>query len=72
MAKRKSLKGLGARYGIKPRKQYTQIHLQMKSKRTCPDCGSKKFGREAVGIWACKKCGFKIAGTAYDINLITK
>ncbi len=72
MAKRKSLKGLGARYGIKPRKQYTQIHLQMKSKRSCPYCGSKKFGREAVGIWACKKCGFKIAGTAYDINLITK
>ncbi len=69
MAKKKSLKGLGARYGIKLRKQYTKTHLQMKSKRSCPDCGSKKFGREAVGIWACKKCGFKIAGTAYDIKL---
>ena len=41
----------------------------MKAKRSCPDCGSKKFGRESVGIWACKKCGFKIAGTAYDIKL---
>jgi large subunit ribosomal protein L37Ae len=67
MAKKKSLKGLGARYGIKIRKQYTQIHLQMKSARTCPDCGSKRFAREAVGIWKCKKCGFKIAGTAYDV-----
>ncbi len=41
----------------------------MKSKRSCPDCGSEKFGRESVGIWACKKCGFKIAGTAYDIKI---
>ncbi len=69
MATKKSLKGLGARYGIKIRKQYTKIHFQMKSKRTCPDCGSKKFGRESVGIWTCKKCGFKIAGTAYDVKL---
>ncbi len=69
MAKRKSLKGLGARYGIKLRKQYTKTHLQMKSKRSCPECSSQKFGRESVGIWACKKCGFKIAGTAYDIKI---
>jgi len=65
----KSLKGLGARYGIKPRKQYTAVHLTLKADRNCPECGSKKFGRPAVGIWECKKCGFKIAGTAYDIKL---
>jgi len=42
MAKtKKSLKGLGARYGIKLRKQYTQIHFQLKEKRACPECGSK-------------------------------
>ncbi len=69
MAKIKSLKGLGARYGIKPRKQYTKIHILMKSERACPECGSKKFGREAVGIWKSKKCGFKIAGTAYDVQI---
>ena len=70
MAKKKSsLKGLGARYGIKPRKQFTQVHHILKSKRKCPDCGSVKFGRQAVGIWLCKKCGYKIAGTAYDIKL---
>ena len=68
MAKKSTLKGLGARYGIKHRKQYTQVHTQLKSKRRCPDCGSTKFGREAVGIWSCKKCGFKIAGTAYDVQ----
>ncbi len=69
MAKIKSLKGLGARYGIKLRKEYTKIHVLMKSERTCPECGSKNFGREAVGIWKCKKCGFKIAGTAYDVKI---
>ena len=69
MAKMKSLKGLGARYGIKIRKEYTKIHLQLKEKRICPECGSKQFGRKAVGIWECKKCGFKVAGTAYDIKL---
>ena len=40
MAKRqKPLKGLGARYGIKPRKQFTQVHHLLKSQRKCPDCG---------------------------------
>jgi len=69
MDKKKSLKGLGARYGIKLRKQYTKIHHQLKEKRACPDCGSKQFGRDAVGIWSCKKCNFKVAGTAYDVKL---
>lgn len=69
MKKKKSLKGLGVRYGIKIRKQYTKIHYTLKEKRTCPQCGSRGFGRDAVGIWSCKKCAFKIAGTAYDIKV---
>jgi large subunit ribosomal protein L37Ae len=69
LAKKKSLKGLGARYGIKIRKEYTKIHFQLKEKRNCPECGSIQFGRKAVGIWECKKCAFKIAGTAYGIKL---
>ena len=67
--KKKSLSGLGARYGIKPRKQFTQVHHLLKSIRKCPECGSLKFGREAVGIWSCKKCAFKVAGSAYDVKL---
>ncbi len=70
MAKaKKSLKRLRARYGIKLRKQYTKVHLQLKQKRNCHECGSQSFGRDAVGIWSCKKCGFKVAGTAYDVKL---
>ena len=67
--KRTSLKGLGARYGIKIRKSYSIVHKVLKSKRKCPECGSLRFGRQDVGIWSCKKCGFKIAGLAYDIKL---
>ena len=64
-----SFKGLGARYGIKIRKKYTIVHKTLKSKRRCPECGSLKFGRKVIGIWACKKCGVKIAGQAYDIKI---
>ncbi len=67
--KKKSLKGLGARYGIKIRKEYTKVHMLLKERRTCPDCGSKKFSRRAVGIWGCDKCGLKMTGTAYDVKL---
>jgi len=63
------LKGLGARYGIKPRKQYSRVHAILKAKRKCPECGSSRFGRQDVGSWSCKKCEFKIAGLAYDIKL---
>ena len=66
--KQKPLKGLGARYGIKPRKQFTQIHHLLKSQRKCPECGGPVI-RQVVGIWSCKKCTFKIAGTAYDVKL---
>jgi|TARA_B110000196_G_scaffold168491_1_gene144701 large subunit ribosomal protein L37Ae len=70
LAKKKGyLKGLGARYGIKLRKKYSIVHRILKSKRKCPECGSLRFGRQDVGIWSCKKCGFKIAGLAYDIKL---
>lgn len=70
MAKRKkSLKGLGTRYGIKLRKQYTKIHFTLKQKRPCPECGTGRIVRTAVGIWVCKKCGHTIAGTAYNVTL---
>lgn len=64
-----SLIGFGAKYGIKHRKKYTQVHVLLKNKRKCPECGSIKFGREAVGIWTCKKCGYKVTGTAYDVSV---
>ena len=67
--KTSSFKGLGARYGIKIRKKYSVVQRVLKAKRKCPECGSIQFGRQVVGIWACKKCGFKIAGAAYDVKI---
>ena len=52
---KKSLKGLGARYGIKIRKQYTKIHLQLKEKRACPECGSIMVRNGAC--YKCLNCG---------------
>ncbi len=69
MKKQKPLKGLGARYGIKIRKQYSKVHRVLKARRLCPKCGSPSFGRVAVGIWTCKKCAYKVTGTAYDIKI---
>lgn len=69
MARKKSLRGLGARYGIKLRKQYTKVHKTLKADRICPECGSSRFTRDVIAIWSCKKCGFKVAGTAYDVKV---
>lgn len=69
MAKKLMLKGLGCRYGIKLRKQYSKAYHLLKTKRLCPECGSIKFKRIAVGIWKCQKCMFKMTGNAYDIKL---
>jgi len=58
-------RGLGARYGVTVRKRYRTILAEMKKPQTCPQCGFKSVRRESVGIWVCRKCGFKFAGGAY-------
>lgn len=55
----------GARYGTLARKRYVEIVSQMRLKHKCPKCHRKAVKRESVGIWACRKCGFKFAGGAY-------
>lgn len=58
-------RGLGARYGVTVRKRYTEVISEMRNPQTCPQCGYKTVHRESVGIWICRKCGFKFAGGAY-------
>ncbi len=67
MTKKQSLKGLGVKYGATLRRRYSKIFFTLKKKRTCPMCGSSRFKREAVGIWRCYKCDYKVAGGAYDL-----
>ena len=67
--KDRPLKGLRAKYGSTLRKRYTRTYKLLKMKRTCPNCGSPRFKRLAIGIWVCPKCGLKVAGEAYDVEV---
>ncbi len=66
MAKGKSLRGLGAKYGGTLRKRYTNVYRTLKAKKECPSCSSLKLKRVASGIWRCSLCGYTVAGGAYD------
>ncbi|MBI2183330.1 MAG: 50S ribosomal protein L37 [Thaumarchaeota archaeon] len=68
----KSLVGLGAKYGATVRKRYTRVMQTLHTKRRCPSCGSWKLKRQAVGIWTCRSCGYKVAGGAYDFTIPTR
>ncbi|MBS7655033.1 50S ribosomal protein L37ae [Candidatus Bathyarchaeota archaeon] len=61
--------GLGAsfsaRYGTLARKRYVEIVSHMRLKHKCPKCHRRAVKRESIGIWVCRKCGFKFAGGAY-------
>lgn len=60
--------GSAGRYGVRAgrrlRKEILRIEDDAKRLNRCPEC-SKKVKREAVGIWMCRSCGLKFAGTAY-------
>ena len=58
--------GLGARYGVRARRRYSEILTEVRRKHRCPQCYSNTVRRESVGIWLCTKCGFKFAGGAYQ------
>ncbi len=57
--------GFGARYGTITRRQHIEILTGLRSKHECPKCKFKTVKRWSVGVWLCKKCGYKFAGGAY-------
>jgi large subunit ribosomal protein L37Ae len=57
--------GFGARYGTVARRQYVEIVTGLRSKHECPRCKFQTVKRFSVGVWHCRKCGFKFAGGAY-------
>jgi large subunit ribosomal protein L37Ae len=63
--KRKSY-GLRGRGGASLRKRYGRIMASLKTYHKCPSCASPSVKRVSVGIWNCRKCGFKYAGGAYQ------
>lgn len=58
-------RGLGPRYGSTVRKRYIKVIGEMKKPHKCPQCGFPRVRRESVGVWKCRKCGFKYTGGAY-------
>ena len=67
----------GPRYGSTVRKKYKRVMERLHAPHKCPNCGSYKVRRLSVGIWYCRKCGFKFAGGAYEpktrlVKTITK
>src|SRR5207244_11157237 len=57
--------GFGARYGTVIRRRYIAIVTGLRSKHECPRCMFRSVKRWSVGVWHCRKCGFKFAGGAY-------
>ena len=67
MGKKVGLGGaFGARYGTVARKRYVEIVTGMRQKHECPRCRIKSVRRLSVGVWLCRKCGYKFAGGAYS------
>ena len=59
----------GARYGKRVKRKIANIEAKQRLKQKCPFCTKGNLKRESKGIWSCKKCSFKIAGTAYDVKV---
>lgn len=55
----------GARYGVKIRRQITEVGKKAKQKYICPSCNYKSVKRVSSGIWKCSKCGLTFTGGAY-------
>jgi large subunit ribosomal protein L37Ae len=55
----------GPRYGKKIRKVVSEIEKVQRQKHICPKCKMPYVKRLAKGIWYCKKCNTKFAGSAY-------
>ncbi|TFF84080.1 50S ribosomal protein L37Ae [Candidatus Thorarchaeota archaeon] len=55
----------GPRYGAKLRRRVLDLELRRREPNRCPACATRALKREAVGLWACRKCGLVFAGGAY-------
>lgn len=62
----------GPRYGSTLRKRWNLIMIKKTSLYECPQCMHKKLEWVSVGIWRCRKCGFTVAGGAYEPFLSRK
>ncbi|MCU0853235.1 MAG: 50S ribosomal protein L37ae, partial [Thermoplasmata archaeon] len=45
----------GARYGVRIRKRIADVEIVSKGRHDCPKCRANAMGRNANGIWTCRK-----------------
>jgi large subunit ribosomal protein L37Ae len=55
----------GSRYGKGVKKKVAEIERIQRQRHICPECGMPHVRRVSSGIWKCKKCGAKFAGSSY-------
>jgi len=61
-----STRRFGSRYGATVRKRVEKIERKKRARYICPHCRKKALEWVAVGLWVCKRCGFKMAGAAFE------
>jgi len=57
----------GPRYGVTVRRRIREVEVDLKRWHQCPKCKAKSVKRLATGIWVCRRCGAKIASSAYTL-----
>ncbi|MBR9679877.1 MAG: 50S ribosomal protein L37ae [Candidatus Altiarchaeota archaeon] len=60
-------KRFGPRYGARAKKKIDEIERVQRASYKCPSCGAEAVKRVAVGIWQCRKCGYKFASGAFRV-----
>lgn len=61
-------KDFSPRYGKRIKKELAKINKKKKSKYMCPKCNRKNVKWQAIGVWACSKCGAKFASDAFKFR----
>lgn len=57
----------GPRYGVTIRRRTREVEVELRRWHQCPKCKAKSVKRHASGIWVCRRCGAKIASSAYTL-----
>ena len=57
----------GPRYGVTVRRRIREVEVDLKRWHVCPKCKAKSVKRVATGIWVCRRCGAKLASSAYTL-----
>jgi large subunit ribosomal protein L37Ae len=55
----------GPRYGIRIRRRLYDVETAMRETYHCPACTYGVLKRVSTGIYSCRRCGAKIASSAY-------